>query len=498
MYLCLLLQGFIIVGASPHQSSSAVSSTHSGSYCSCHSHTHSSTGHTPPSSYGSSSMPKFHSLVTPFYQAPPTSQSSNGSTPSVKASDAIANSPTQGEQYRPRSHSASSKRRSSDPVGSGTLLSHTPPFGQLMQLAGMPTTLPSPYTSPYSTLSRHTSSSPSPSSLTLSPSSKPPPPMSVGPTGSTTSGRVPTRGLRYSLTAHGSGSKLSSLAEQTELETQNHSTREERKKNQKSKKTSEKENSSHNSEGGVYFDNLITASQILGSDDEEVNFPLCLSLHSSQSSNKTDEQDMEEEGCGEPEVETPKMKKAQIQGASDGSRRCKSAGQGVRRAASFSRQHSYQLTENFQQINSRAASLSAHQSMLRSDSSMDSTTLKQYDFQVSPAAKIKPVTPTFHLPSPSAPPSSQSSSNTRSNNTPKKTDLQDSTNSSDLYSSSHQEGGGLEEGKGTVCLAPLRKAMSLAKELVGMAKARQGPIMLLSTDLVSQQLNSTCKLLLCE
>lgn len=437
-------------------------------------------------------MPKFHSLVTPFYQAPPTSQSSNGSTPSVKASDAIAHSPTQSEQYRPRSHSNSSKRRSSDPVGAGTLLSHTPPFGQLMHLAGTPTTLPSPYTSPYGTLSRHTSSSPSPSSLTLSPSSKPPPPMTVGPTGSTPSGRTPTRGLRYSLSAHGSGSKLSSLAEQAELETQNHSTREMKQKIQKTKKTTEKESSSRNSDGGVHLDNLITASQILGSDDEEVDFPLTLSLHSSQSSNKTDEQEMEGEescgvGCGS-EVETPKMKKAQIQGASDGSRRCKSAGHGVRRASSFSRQHSYQLTENFQQINSRAASLSAHQSMLGSNSSMTPTTLKQCDFQVSPAAEIKPVTPTFHLPSPSPPPSSQPSSNT---NKSEKSDFQNSISSSDLYSSSHQEEGGMEEV--TVCLTPLRKAMALARELVGMAQARQGPIMLLSTDLVSQQLHSTCK-----
>lgn len=303
----------------------------------------------------------------------------------------------------------------------------------------------------------------------------------MGPTATLTtasSGRVATHGLRYSLSAHGSGSKLSSLAEQAELEAQNHSGREGRKKNRKSKKVSEKESSSQDTDGGVNLDNLITASQILGSDEEEADFPLSLSLHSSQSSNKTDEQEMEEVVEDGPEVETPKLKKAQIHGGGEGSRRCKSAGQGVRRAASFSRQHSYKLTENFHEINTRAASLSAHQSMIES---MTPTTLKQYDFQVSPAAKIKPMTPTFHLPSSSAPPLSRPSSNTRSDDNFKKSDQLDSP---DL--SFHQDGDlEKEEEDMSVCLAPLRKAMTLARELLGMAKARQGPIMLLSTDLVS-------------
>jgi hypothetical protein len=47
-------------------------------------------------------------------------------------------------------------------------------------------------------------------------------------------------------------------------------------------------------------------------------------------------------------------------------------------------------------------------------------------------------------------------------------------------------GGVIGDGEGVrVCLAPLQQAVALAGELTAMAQARQGPIMLLSTDLVS-------------
>ena len=507
-------QGFILV-ASPHQSSSPLSSTtsspRSGSYSSCRSHT-------PSSSFGSS---KLNSLTTPFYQAPPTSRSSNGSTPSIKGSDVIANSsPTHGEQYhRPRSRSNSSKRRSSDPFAGGTPLSHTPPFGKLMQLATTPTTVPSPYSSPYGTLSRQTSLSPSPTSVTDSPSSKPLSHIATatGASNAATSGRLSSRGsFRYSLSAHGSGSKLSSLVEQAELDTQKQRSIERNKKSEKI--AANKGESSQHTKSGVCLDNLITTSQVLGSDEdeEEVDFPLSLSLHSSQSSNKTDEQEMVEvregreeggsdggggKGWGGLDVATPTCKAKQSQGGSGGSyRRCKSAGHGgVAQQTSFSRQFSDQLTENFHQINSRAANLSAHQSLLESDSSMTPTTLKDYDFQVSPAAKIKPMAPTFHLPSPTSSSSPAPLSRPLSASSPA-----NSRGLNDKRSGSFTTAGGIEisdtevdlsqhkgsgDGKGegeevTTCLAPLRQSMALVRELVGMAKARQGPIMLLSTDLV--------------
>jgi hypothetical protein len=47
-------------------------------------------------------------------------------------------------------------------------------------------------------------------------------------------------------------------------------------------------------------------------------------------------------------------------------------------------------------------------------------------------------------------------------------------------------GGVIGDGEGVrVCLAPLQQAVALAGELTAMAQARQGPIMLLSTDLSS-------------
>ena len=502
--------------------SSANSSTHSGSYGSCRSHTPSSTGHTPSSSYGSSSMHKFRSLTTPFYQAPPTSQSSNGIIPSVKASSVIANSPpTQCEHQRPRFHSNSFKRRLSDPFstagGGSTPLSHhhtqSPPFGKLIQLAsGANHPTPSPYTSPYGTLSP----SPSPSPYTHSPSPHPPPvnptPTTAAAAAVTLGSRHSTRsGMRYSLSAHGSGSKLSSLVEQGEQQPihkqQKNSSREERRSKNISSNKRDIPSSSRQSEDRGHVDELITMSQVLQSDDEEeedVDFPLSLSLHSSMSSNKTEEQETEdvtdegeaEEGqWGSADVTTPTCKtKFALNRNRGDSRRCKSAVVGSQRDRhTISRQHSEQLMENFQQIKNRAASLSAHQSMLAesydSNHFTSSTALNQYEFQVSPAAEIKPVTPTFQLPLPSPPTNKMApQSQPRLSNSREPGENYNSRGSSVVTTkdATHQRGKGEEEKEGMKsCLVPIKQAMMLARELNGMAQARQGPIMLLSTDLVT-------------
>lgn len=266
-----------------------------------------------------------------------------------------------------------------------------------------------------------------------------------------------------------------------------------KKRGKKSEKITPGGNS-HHVDIGVRLDNLITASQVLGSEEDEVAFPLSLSLPSSESSNETEEQEMQEveeddgSGWGGSEVATPTAKVAQTHGDN---RSAGHRGGGVRRAASFSRLHSYQLSENFQQINSRATSLSAHQSMIESDSS----TLKKCDFHVSPAAKIKPMTPTFHLPSATSTSTSPlhqpPSSNVREDDDNcRKSDVSDTIDLPELgVHSSHlkeEETQEVEEEEEEVvaCLAPLRQAMTMTREILGMAKARQGPIMLLSTDLV--------------
>lgn len=341
-----------------------------------------------------------------------------------------------------------------------------------MQLVPMATQ--SPLSSPYSTLHRHATTSPS-----SSPSPFPTPPTmqqspsTTGPASSPVAGR---HGLRYSLSAHGSGTKLSSLAEQSEMEVHLQGGK-------------EPERNLHRVDSGFRFEDLITPSQVLGSDEEEEeNFPLSLSLTSSQSSNKTDEQDTDEamgrgiaEGSGTKrlvfEQDRVKFTAQQASGDSGGGEGRGGGGREgssrVRRAISFSSKHSNpQLVQELRQIRSRAASLSAHQSqMLDSDSTPTPTTLKQYDFQLSPGARIK------HVPFPFLFPPSSSSSHPPSTSTGKRESI-DHTHQG--VSALPQEGG----GSPPPCLTPLTHSMMLARELLAMAKAREGPIMLLSTDLV--------------
>ena len=316
--------------------------------------------------------------------------------------------------------------------------------------------------------------------------------------------------MRYSLSAHGSGSKLSSLEEQAELEPQpregdGHGKRRNGNKSARIIIAANKRSSpsSRDRESSVGLEPLITASQVLcsdGEEEEEVGFPLSLSLHSSQSSNKTEEQETAEveeadEGSGsgrsQIEVATPTCPAK----SSRNQRRCKSAtGHGVgERDGSFSGQHSEKLSENFQQIRSRAASLSAHQSLLGSDSTPTTTptAINQYQFQVSPAAEIKPMNPAFLLPSSSS--TSSEPSSRLAPSPPRAGELGENCRGSgvveisdgDLESSQPQGSEGREGSEEVrVCLGHLRQAMDLARELMGMGQARQGPIMLLSTDLV--------------
>ena len=383
----------------------------------------------------------------------------------MKASNVVANSPPSHfeKQGRARSNSNSNsyRRRYSEPHAP---LSHTPPFGRLMQLAVSMATTQSPPTGP----SRPISSSPSPSSF------------------------------KYSLVSHGSGSKLSSLVEQVEREGQAGRESERQKRgSRRGKKVAPVNNKAPPSlaEKQVSLDQLITTSQLLQSDDEgevdEPGFPLSLSLHSSSSD--TDEQETTEvngdEGGGrssECKVATPRAPPM----AGDRKRRSARA---QKRGSSFNQSHSEQLKETFQQIQSQAASLSSQHSQLEGSrgghTHLRPAAVNEYHFQVaSPmVTEIKPVTPTFqlssktsHLCSDSAAPLSNQEENC--------SDSQVGMESSGAGSARGRvrEGVVRETGEGVrVCLVPLQQAIALATELVGMAQARQGPIMLLSTDLVS-------------
>ena len=258
------------------------------------------------------------------------------------------------------------------------------------------------------------------------------------------------------------------------------------------------ERSLHRVDSGLRFEDLITPSQVLGSDEEEENFPLSLSLTSSQSSNKTDEQDTEgttvggiteDSGTKCLVFEQDRVKFTARRGSKDSGGREGGGGGGredssrVRRATSFSSEHSNpQLVQELQQIRSRAASLSAHQSQMLDSDSTPTPTAKQYNFQLSPGARIK------HVPVPFIfPPSASSTSSTTS---------QLPSSSTGTEGRERERGGHTHHGVSTLpqeggggpplCLAPLTHSVTVARELLAMAKAREGPIMLLSTDLVGR------------
>ena len=301
--------------------------------------------------------------------------------------------------------------------------------------------------------------------------------------------------MKYSLSAHGSGSKLSSLAEQVERERPREGERQ-RKGSRRGNKNNPPNkgvplSSVEKQEKRVFLDQLITTSQLLQSDDEEeeeTNFPLSLSLQSSQSD--TDEQEMvgvvKGEGGGESaEVATPKFPERSVH------RRSHSARARGERGEPCDQRQSEQLMENFQQIRSRAASLCSHQSWLEGcgDSAHfrpSAAAVNEYHFEVS--QEIKPVNPTFQLPPQTTSSSSEGapSLGPQSAN-PGEPDVENYVGGSvnDVADSTRWisgEGVRVVESEGVrVCLAALRQALALTGELVGMAQARQGPIMLLSS-----------------
>ena len=479
--------------SSPDQHSSATSPA---SYSSTgHGHTHT------PSSGGS--LTRYTSLTTPFYQVPLQRQQnivavhygftpSGGSTPTNSNMEVpqgmISYIPTGSNSQTPSVfHSNSSNRRRSDNSMQVCARSPPLPFGRLIHHHyhhHQPPSSSSLSSSPHSqsgsslNLCRHKSNS-------LSPLSTPPLTNVPSPMGG---GRTLGHGMKYSLTPHGSGTKLTSLVEETE------------KSSSSSKNGSRSKGKSQpvRAQKPSVIGDFITQSCLLNSDDEpdgdaddDDNFPLSLSLHSS-----IDREDGElgqqismamaaaETDSFQPSthvvthqgndavqftMQSPDHIDARPASARESEHRPKSRGEKkVQRAASFS-QRSHRLTHELADIRNRAVSLSAHGNPL--DPNFTATTIRPgYDLEVSPSSGIVAFKLPFLF-------SSSGSQDLASPSVPGR------TISGSLLRCG--EGECEECSSSNSSLVMLRCSYLLGQELLAMAKARQGPIMLLSTELVS-------------
>ena len=490
------------VGSADHHSSTAASPGNNG-----HTHTPSSSG----------SLTRYTSLTTPFYKVPLSRQPippvqygfvpSGGTTPTnvtMESPQALIthNIPTLGSnpQVQGLYFNPSSRRRSdnslqlmarSPPLPFGRLLHHNPYHYQQQAPPpppGCSSLSSSPHSHSGSSLYRHSPLSTPPSANLPSPSSAG---VGVAIPGRATSGH----GIKYSLTPHGSGTKLSSLAEETERKMEKRSDSRSSSSAAKGRTPPIKVESEDRPSPSITGD-FITHSCLLNSDDEidnegaedEENFPLSLSLTSSVDS--TSEQitmatrmvmrtdplhGMGRHKVQSPEnvdarykVRSPEGRPMSAREAKHGGTAALKGGKQLQRAASFSHQRSHRLTNELADIRQRACSLSAHGDPLDPNFTTLITGAGPSDLEVSPSSGIV----AFKLPFVFSSPNSGSQELSRSGG---------GEGSSLAWWEVEQ---GAESSSSNSCLSALRRSYSLGRELLSMAKARQGPIMLLSTELV--------------
>ena len=424
-----------------------------------------------------------------------------------------SNPQAQGYYFNP-----SSRRRSdnslqlarSPPLPFGKLI-HNPYHYQAPLPPGSSSLSSSPHSQSGSSLNlyRHSPLSTPPSANLPSPSS------GVGVAiGMVSPGRASSgHGMKYSLTPHGSGTKLSSLAEETERKMDKRSG----SRSSSAAKGRTPPIKVENKPSPSITGDFITHSCLLNSDDDneidnegaedEDNFPLSLSLTSSVDS--TSEQISMATGMAirtdpfhgntkykvrSPEciearykVRTPERIEARPMSAREAKHGGTSKGEKkLQRAASFSQQRSHRLTNDLADIRQRAFSLSAHGDPL--DPNFTAATLitgAGPDLEVSPSSGIV----AFKLPFVFSSPNS-GSQDLASPSFPGGRD------SPKFLSGSPLRPGGegpawweveqwAESSSSSSCLLALGHSYVLGRELLSMAKARQGPIMLLSTELVS-------------
>ena len=406
-----------------------------------HTHTHPHIGSrrysSPSSTYGSSvpshtpssgnSLTRYHTLTTPFYQ-PAANSDINAVEQTTKFTSHFHNpgSPL----------SCSGKHNPSE----GSPLSSTSPFSKLLpsqlQYGSSPLSNSPRSYSPHH--SQHTSPRSTPPSLPSpveGPSSRP--------------------GMRDAFVTPGSGTKLSSLAEQDEVD-------------------SPQSRTFRRSGSGPKLstcDDFITHSQLLNSDEEEEDFPLNLSLNLSQLTDDQEggENDQVSSSARLVAFDRDCVKFSQHPQVPRNSSRPK-------RASSFSQKRT---SPDLQHTRTRAPSLSALGNPFH-DSNFTTTLTenKTHNFNSSPTSSIVP----FHLPFLLSTSSSTNAASQRSQKA--KRMVQRSQSAHGHASSSGPVSDHCEVDGGESCLASLSQSMVLGEELLAMAKARQGPIMLLSTDLV--------------
>ena len=324
--------------------------------------------------------------------------------------------------------------------------------------------------------------------------------------------------MRYGFAQHGSGTKLSSLAEEREKVSSN--TRGTGSKVAVAKAPTAKGKSLpiRDEKPSSLTGDFITQSCLLNSDDEfdgggdieeeEENFPLSLSMNSSIDSTSELSQQISS-GIHGDSLPHSRGERVSFTGGSDAvkfkvrspevmmrpasakERESKAGGGGERRlqrASSFSQQRSRQLSLELADIRQRALSLSVHGDPL--DPNFTAASLmtggKGRDLELSPSSDIV----TFKLPFVFT-----SSSGSQDPASPSFTSSGGGEGGSKFLSSSPLSRGSLEVGRtegaeegeefSSGSLAVLRQSYLLGRELLKMAKARQGPIMLLSTELVS-------------
>lgn len=318
------------------------------------------------------------------------------------------------------------------------------------------------------------------------------------------SGRTLGHGIKYGLTPHGNGTKLSSLAEEGEKGNDNRSDSHLVATNTKGKSKPIKDRKPS------LTGDFITQSCLLNSDDEDEpdlvgdNFPLSLSMTSSIDSEQG-QQFLGAAGGASKTDSVPSSVHAVSFHSNDAvrfairspdareqrpasARECERSKPNLRgqkklqRASSFSQQCSRQLSNELADIRQRANSLSAHGNPLDPNFTSSSLLVAGGDHNLEITPEIMPFKLPFLF-------SSSSGSQ----------DL-----ASPPFASSGEGGGdsstrllcgsalghspstkGEEEGEESSCLAILKKSYLLGRELLAMARARQGPIMLLSTELVS-------------
>lgn len=393
-------------------------------------------GHTPSSA--GSSLSRYSSLTTPFYQPQP------GSRQTTRDPQDLASTPV---NMTPRLHSGTYYQGNSGSTPGGQIGPSPPellPFGQLIP----PVTAHSPGSNLSSYSYRNRVSPGAASPLSTPPSSSSP-------------GASHYTGLKGALARRNNGTKLSALTEETG-----------RKKRTKKGTSTEKISS-----GGF---NIITQSCLLGfSEDEgsgsldleDENFPL--SLNSSVS---VDQEDGDRKGVEPKKEETQGLQSSgnalqfvgtdTVRFTATSSRPNSSTGtrQDVkppenmkRRASSFSYERNPRLSQQLAALHSKASSLSAHSDPFKGTA------------PPSLSSEIVSIKAPFLFPASSA--------------TARTPQLEVQARGTLPYTGEQQE----TVNFGSLNLSDMIDSLTVVREMHAMAKARQGPILLLSTsaDLVS-------------